>query len=77
MVLKLLGRTDEKYFSLEEATENIESALKQEKSDQRLKELLEQWKKEVGVVIYDKNLAKAKIVERSATEVQQAAASGK
>ena len=75
MVLKLTERTEEKYYSLDEATESIESTLKQEKSDQRLKELLEQWKKEVGVVIYDKNLKKTKVVERSATEVQQAAAS--
>jgi parvulin-like peptidyl-prolyl isomerase len=77
MVLKLVERVDEKYFSLEEATERIETALHQEKSDQRLKELLEQWKREVGVVIYDKNLEKTKIEERSATEVQQAAASAK
>ena len=77
MVLKLLARTEEKYETLDDATEKIEAVLKQEKSDQRLKELLEQWKKEVGVVIYDKNLAKTKVVERSATEVQQAAATGK
>jgi parvulin-like peptidyl-prolyl isomerase len=75
IVLKLIERTDEKYLSLDEATDGIESALHQEKSDQRLKELLEQWKKEVGVVIYDKNLKKTKVAERTATEVQQAAAS--
>lgn len=75
VVLKLTERVDEKYFSLEEASERIETALHQEKSDKRLEELLEQWKREVGVVIYDKNLEKTKIVERSAGQVQQAAAS--
>lgn len=75
MVLKLIERVDEKYFSLEEASERIEGVLHKEKADLRLKELLEQWKREVGVVIYDKNLEKTKIVERSTGQVQQAAAS--
>ncbi len=66
MVLKLVERTDEKYYSMEEAEGRIEGALRQEKNDQRLKELLEQWKKEVGVVIYDDNLAKTQIEERPA-----------
>ncbi len=66
MVLKLLERVDEKYFSYQEAESRIEGALKQEKNDARLKEQLDKWKKEVGVVINEKNLAKTKIVERPA-----------
>lgn len=75
MVLKLVERVDEKYFSLDEAEGRIETAIRQEKNDARLKELLEQWKKEVGVVVYDKNLEKTKVVERAAPQSQQSAAS--
>jgi len=66
MVLKLVERIDEKYFSLEEAERQIEGALKQQKNDERLKEQLTKWKEEVGVVIYEDNLGKTKIVERPA-----------
>ena len=66
MVLKLTERTDEKYFSMEEAEGRIEAALRQEKNDKRLQELLDQWKKEVGVVIHEDNLAKTQIEERPA-----------
>ncbi len=66
MVLKLLERIDEKYFSLEEAEGQIEGALRQEKNDARLQEMLTKWKEEVGVVIYEDNLAKTNIVERPA-----------
>lgn len=65
MVLKLIERIDEKYFSLEEAEARIEGAIKQQKNDDRLKEMLAKWKEEVGVVIHEDNLAKTKIVERS------------
>jgi peptidyl-prolyl cis-trans isomerase C len=66
MVLKLVERTDEKYFSLEESEGRIEAAIRTEKNDARLKELLDQWKKEVGVVIYEDTLAKTQIQERPA-----------
>lgn len=66
MVLKLIERIDEKYFSLEEAEGQIEGALRTEKNDKRLEEMLAKWKEEVGVVIHEDNLAKTKIVERSA-----------
>lgn len=65
MVLQLLEKQDERTFSLEEARPRIEAALRNELNDKRLKELLKKWKEEVGVVIYEKNLAKAKLVERS------------
>ena len=73
-VLKLIERSDEKYFSMEEAQDRIEAALRQEKNDQRLKELLEQWKKEVGVVIHEDNLAKTQIQERPAPATSQVSA---
>jgi parvulin-like peptidyl-prolyl isomerase len=66
MVLKLVERVDEKYFSLEEAESRIEGVLRQEKNDKRLEEMLTKWKEEVGVVIHEDNLAKTKIVERPA-----------
>jgi parvulin-like peptidyl-prolyl isomerase len=68
VVLKLIERIDEKYFSLDEAKGQVEAAIKQEKNDKLLEDMLAQWKKEFGVVIHDDNLAKTKIVERSAGE---------
>ncbi len=73
VVLKLIERIDEKYFSLDEAEGRIEAALKQQKNDQRLDEMLAKWKEEVGVVIHEDNLAKTKIVERPAPAVPSAA----
>lgn len=73
MVLKLVERVDEKYFSLEEAEGRIEGALHQEKNDKRLEEMLTKWKEEVGVVIHEDNLAKTKIVERPAPATAAAA----
>ena len=73
-VLKLIERSDEKYFSMEESEGRIEAALRQEKNDLRLKELLEQWKKEVGVVIHEDNLAKTQIQERPAPATSQVSA---
>ena len=55
-------------FTLEEAEARIEGALRQEKNDKRLEEMLTKWKEEVDVVIHEDNLAKnVKIVERPAT----------
>lgn len=69
VVLMLVERIDEKYFSLEEAEQRIEGTLKQEKNDARLQEMLTKWKEEVGVVVYEDNLAKTKIVERPAPDL--------
>jgi parvulin-like peptidyl-prolyl isomerase len=73
MVLRLDERVDEKYFSLEEAESRIEGALRQDKNDKRLEEMLAKWKEEVGVVIHEDNLAKTKIVERPAPATASAA----
>ncbi len=64
MVLKLLEKQDAKVFSLEEAKDRITSTLRQEQSDKRLDELLDRWKKELNVVVYDKNLSKIHLPER-------------
>jgi parvulin-like peptidyl-prolyl isomerase len=68
VVLKLIERIDEKYFSLEESKGQVQAALKQKKNDELLEELLAKWKEDFGVVIHDDNLAKTKIVERSASD---------
>jgi parvulin-like peptidyl-prolyl isomerase len=68
MVLKLIGRTDERTFSLEEARPRVEAALREIKNEQRLEELLGKWKEEYNVVIYDDNLEKVQVTERSASE---------
>ena len=73
MVLRLNERIDEKYFSLEDAETRIEGALRQDKNDKRLEEMLTKWKEEVGVVIHEDNLAKTKIVERPAPATASAA----
>ncbi|HEU4364899.1 MAG TPA: peptidyl-prolyl cis-trans isomerase, partial [Candidatus Krumholzibacteria bacterium] len=66
MVLKLTERVDAKTFTLEEARDRIDAALREIKSDERLEELLAKWKEEYGIEINEKNLAKTEITERSA-----------
>jgi hypothetical protein len=65
MILKLTEKQDSRKLSMEEARDNIRPALKQRKNDERLNELLEKWKEELGVVIYDKNFSKVVVEERS------------
>jgi hypothetical protein len=68
MVLKLMERIDAKVFTLEEVRPRIEAALREIQNDDRLAELLAKWKEEYGVTIYEKNLQKTQITERSAAE---------
>ncbi len=68
VVLKLVERSDEKYFTLDEARDSIESAVRENKNGARLEELLTKWKEEFGVVIHEDNLKKTQITERSAEE---------
>ena len=74
MVLRLVELEEAKLFSFEEAQGSIEGTLKNEANDKRLKELLEKWKEEFGVVIHDDNFKKVKVTERSATEPLKPAA---
>lgn len=68
VVLKLMERIHAKTFTLEEARDRIEPALRDIKNDVRLEELLTKWKEEYGVEINEKNLEKTQITERSAAE---------
>jgi parvulin-like peptidyl-prolyl isomerase len=68
VVLKLMERIDAKVFTLEEVRPRIEAALREIQNDDRLAELLAKWKEEYGVTIYEKNLQKTQITERSAAE---------
>jgi len=65
MILKLTEKEDARTFTFQEVRGQIENALKERKSEKRLNELLAQWKEELGVQIYEDNLRKAQIVERT------------
>ena len=67
MILKLTEKQDSHKLSMEEASDSIRPGLKQRKNDERLNELLEKWKEELGVVIHDKNFSKIEVEERSIT----------
>jgi len=66
MVLKLTERQDARVYSLSEARNSIEGAIKQTGNEVRLKELLEKWKEELSVVIHEDNVRKVQIQVRSA-----------
>ncbi len=68
MVLRLMEVQEAKVFSFAEAKSNIEAHLKNEANDEKLKELLEKWKEEFGVVIHDDNFKKVHVTERSVAE---------
>ncbi|UCG52619.1 MAG: peptidyl-prolyl cis-trans isomerase [Candidatus Latescibacterota bacterium] len=64
MVLKLIERRPESILPLSEARDEIRRALKQVKNEERLNSLLEKWRAEVEIKVYEKNLLKANIKER-------------
>jgi parvulin-like peptidyl-prolyl isomerase len=66
MILKLTERQDSRKYTIDEARGSIQGALKQTKNDTRLKELLEKWKEEVEVVVYEDNLREVQVEDRSA-----------
>jgi len=72
MVLKLTEKTDAGMYSYGEAKDQIQAALKQIKNDERLDELLEKWKEELGLVIHENNLQKIQVEERTAEAKQSA-----
>lgn len=61
MVLKLTERTEASVYTIDEAREQIRSAIKQRLNEERLNELLAKWKEELGVVIHTENLKKAEL----------------
>jgi parvulin-like peptidyl-prolyl isomerase len=76
MVLRLVELQEAKFFSYDEALPGIEGRLKNEANDKKLKELLDKWKEEFGVVIHDDNLKKVHVTERSAAEAPKPANAG-
>jgi len=66
MILKLTERSPERMYSMDEVRGSITSRLKQQLNEKRLNSLLKKWKKEVGLVIHEKALAKIEVKPRSA-----------
>ncbi len=72
MILKLTERSPERMYSLDEARGSIEGALKQQLNEKRLNSLLEKWKEEAGLVIYEDALSKIQVTPRSAEPATEA-----
>jgi len=64
MVLKLVERRPERIIELEDAMEDIRGAVKTLKNEERLNSLLEKWRSEIKIEIYEDNLKKANVKER-------------
>jgi parvulin-like peptidyl-prolyl isomerase len=64
VILKLVERRPERIIAMEDATDEISRAIRVLKNEVRLNSLLEKWRSEIKVEIYEKNLAKAEIKER-------------
>jgi peptidyl-prolyl cis-trans isomerase C len=64
MVLKLVERRPERIVELEDAMEEIRGAVKTLKNEQRLNSLLEKWRSEMKIEVYENNLKKANVKER-------------
>jgi peptidyl-prolyl cis-trans isomerase C len=60
-VLRLIERRPERIIAMEDATDEISRAIRVLKNEERLNSLLEKWRSEIKVEIYEKNLAKADI----------------
>lgn len=71
MILKVTEIEPASTYTLQQARSSIRSTLKQKLNDDRLNELLDKWKKELGVVINEGNLAKIHVKERSKEEEAQ------
>jgi parvulin-like peptidyl-prolyl isomerase len=65
MILKVTELEPASTYTIEQARGTIRSALKEQLNDDRLNELLSKWKEELNVVIYDENLEKIQVEERS------------
>jgi peptidyl-prolyl cis-trans isomerase C len=64
MILKLKERHPERIVSLDDAREEVGRAVKTLKNEERLNSLLEKWRAEIKVEIYENNLKKANIKEK-------------
>jgi peptidyl-prolyl cis-trans isomerase C len=61
MVIKLVERRPERIVALEDAMNEIRGAVKTLKNEQRLNSLLEKWRSEIKIEIYEDNLKKANV----------------
>lgn len=61
VVLKLMEKRPERVLTILEAQHEIRHHLKQQKNEERLNALLENWREETPVKIYEKNLKAAKL----------------
>ena len=71
-VLKLKERRPERIVAMEDATSEISAAVKALKNEERLNSLLEKWRSEIKVEIYEDNLKKANLQERPAKKTGRA-----
>jgi len=71
MVLKFMELAPERTFTLEEARDRIEAALREQDNDKSLNALLAKWKDEFKVVIHEDNLKKVKLPVRKDQQIQE------
>ncbi len=64
MVLKLVERRPERIVDMQDAENDIRSVLKTLKNEERLNSLIEKWRSEIKIEIYENNLKKANVQER-------------
>jgi parvulin-like peptidyl-prolyl isomerase len=69
-VLKLVERRPERIVAMSDAIEEISRAIRVLKNEERLNSLLEKWRSEIKVEIYEKNLEKADIQPRPEKKAQ-------
>jgi peptidyl-prolyl cis-trans isomerase C len=67
MILKLTEKAKADMYTLDQARDQIRSALKQQENEKRLNELLDKWKEELGVTIHEKNFNKIEVEDRTVT----------
>ncbi len=70
MVLKLMERRPEKIMELEGATDSIRQSLKVVKNEARLNSLLDKWRTEIDIKVFDKVLLKANVQEKPAKSLR-------
>ncbi len=67
MVVRVTEIQPERVYSYEESVSSITTVLRQQKSEERLQELLAKWREEYNVTIYEDRLGKCQLEDRRAT----------
>jgi parvulin-like peptidyl-prolyl isomerase len=65
VVLKLMQRQPKRTITFAEAEASINKRLKEEKNDKRLRKLLDKWRRQIPIEIYEENLSKITVKERN------------